>query len=84
MKTKKVTKDQVKSLRKALGGVGSRKKIDWNKIDYNVGRGVISDKKYCLWTDEGFKITVSVFKDGGIAVSQSKRKDPEYFKLINN
>ena len=78
MKTEKITKKQVKSLRKSLAG--TKKKIDWNRIDYEVGRGIISKTKYCLWTDEGYRIDISV-KKRGIVVSQSERKDPEYFEM---
>jgi len=80
MRTEPITKKQVKSLRKTLAGV--KKKIDWNKIDYDVGRGVINRTKYCLWTKEGYRIEISV-KNSGIVVSQSERKDPEYFKLAD-
>ncbi len=80
MKTEPITKAQVKSLRKTLAGM--QRKINWNRIDYDVGRGVINKTKYCLWTDEGYRIDISV-KDGGITVSQSERKDPEYFKLAS-
>ncbi len=81
MKTEPVTKKQILSLRKTLAGIGLKKKIDWDRIDYDVGRGIVNKKKYCLWTDEGYRIDISV--GGGIVVSQSKRKDPEYFKLAN-
>ena len=80
MRTEPIIKKQVKSLRKTLAGV--KKKIDWDKIDYDVGRGVINKTKYCLWTKEGNRIEISV-KSRGIVVSQSERKDPEYFKLVN-
>jgi len=80
MKTAPITREQVKSLKTTLAGV--RKKIDWNRIDYEVGRGIVSKEKYCLWTDEGYRIDISV-KGRGIVVSQSERKDPEYFKLAN-
>lgn len=82
MRTEAITKEQVLSLRKTLAGVGLRKKIDWDGIDYNVGRGIINKTKYCLWTVEGYRIDISV-KGGGIVVSQSQRKDPAYFKLAN-
>lgn len=78
MKIEPITKKQVKQLRKKLSGV--KRSIDWNKIDYDVGRGVINRTKYCLWTEEGYRIEISV-KRGGIVVSQSERKDPEYFNL---
>ena len=80
MRTEPITKKQVKSLRKKLAG--TQKSIDWNKIDYDVGRGIVSSKKYCLWTDEGYRIDISV-NNSGITVSQSERKDPEYFNLAN-
>jgi len=79
MKTESITKEQVLTLRKALAGV--KKKIDWDNIDYNVGRGIVNKKKYCLWTKEGYRIEFSV-KGRSILVSQSERKDPEYFRLV--
>ena len=80
MRTEDITKEQVKSLRKSLAG--AQKKIDWKDIDYDVGRGIINKTKYCLWTNEGYRIDISV-KAGGVVVSQSERKDPEYFNLAN-
>ena len=64
-------------LRKKLAGV--QKNIDWSKIDYDKGRGVINKKKYCLWTTDGYRIDISV-SARGINVSKSERKDPEYSK----
>ncbi len=78
MKTAKITKEQVKSLKKSLAGVN--KNIDWQNIDYEVGRGIIKKNKYCLWTTDGYRIDVSI-KGTNIVVSQSERKDPEYFNL---
>ncbi|MFW6035855.1 MAG: hypothetical protein ACOCRZ_06330 [Halothermotrichaceae bacterium] len=78
MKTEAISKEQVKSLRKTLAGV--KKSIDWDKIDYKVGRGIVNKTKYCLWTVEGYRISISV-TGRGVVVSQSKRKDPEYTKL---
>lgn len=78
MKTEPISKEQVISLRKALTGI--KKSIDWDKIDYAVGRGIVNKTKYCLWTVDGNRIDISV-TGRGIVVSQSKREDPEYFKL---
>lgn len=78
MKTQPITKEQIDSLRKTLSG--TKKNIKWKDIDYEVGRGIINKKKYCLWTNEGYRIDISVTSQG-IKVSQSERKDPEYFEL---
>lgn len=78
MKTEPISKEQVKLLRKSLGGI--KRNIDWDKIDYNVGRGIVNKTKYCLWTIDGNRIEISV-TGKGIVVSQSKREDPEYYKL---
>jgi len=80
MKTKPITKEQINSLRKTLAG--TKKNIKWKDIDYDVGRGIISNEKYCLWTKEGYRIDISV-TNKGVVVSQSERKDPEYFNLKN-
>lgn len=80
MKTEAITKKQVNSLRKTLAG--TKKTVDWKDIDYDVGRGIINKTKYCLWTNEGYRIDISV-KKSGIVVSQSERKDPKYFDLKN-
>ncbi|MFW6309074.1 MAG: hypothetical protein ACOC1S_03565 [bacterium] len=77
MRTEPITKKQINLLRKKLSGVN--KNIDWNKIDYNFGRGVINKTKYCLWTEDGYRIDISVTARG-ITVSQSERKDPEYLE----
>lgn len=78
MRIEPVSKEQVKAVQKSLSA--SKKKISWNDIDYDVGRGVISRTKYCLWTKEGYRIEISV-KSGQVTISQWERKDPEYFKL---
>lgn len=78
MKTATITKKQVNSLKKTFAG--TKKNIDWKKIDYDVGRGIISKTKYCLWTTQGYRIDISV-KKKGVVISQSERKDPEYFEL---
>ncbi|MFW6022788.1 MAG: hypothetical protein ACOCQW_04655 [Halanaerobiaceae bacterium] len=80
MKTLPITKEQILSLRKKLAG--AKKKIDWDNIDYNVGRGIISKTKYCLWTIDGYRVDISV-TGMNIIISQSERKDDEYFKLKN-
>lgn len=81
MKTEPVTKQQVKSLRKALYSLGSEIVIDWEKIDYEVGRGVIGEKEHCLWTKEGKRINVNIGDHGTIIVKQSKEIDPLYEEL---
>ncbi|MBF8437286.1 hypothetical protein I0Q91_09365 [Halanaerobiaceae bacterium Z-7014] len=78
MRTEPISKEQVKKLQKSLSA--SQKKISWNDIDYDVGRGVISRTKYCLWTEEGYRIEISV-KSRQVTISQWDRKDPEYFKM---
>ncbi|MFN2364044.1 MAG: hypothetical protein ABR596_07090 [Halarsenatibacteraceae bacterium] len=78
MRTEPISKEQVKGVQKSLSA--SKKKISWNDIDYDVGRGVISKTKYCLWTEEGYRIEISV-SGGKVTISQWDRKDPEYFKL---
>lgn len=78
MRTEPISKEQVKGVQKSLSA--SKKKISWNDIDYDVGRGVISKTKYCLWTKEGYRIEISV-SGGNVTISQWDRKDPEYFKL---
>ena len=80
LKTEKITQKQVESLKKTLSGV--KKKIEWQKIDYEVGRGIIKKNKCCLWTNEGYRIDISI-KGKNIVVSQSERKDAEYFKIKN-
>lgn len=80
MKTKPITKEQINSLRKTLAG--TKKNIKWKDIDYDVGRGIINKEKYCLWTKQGYRIDISV-TNKGVVVSQSERKDPEYFNLKN-
>lgn len=78
MRTEPFSKEQLIALRKSLAGI--KKSIDWDEIDYEVGRGVVNKTKYCLWTVNGNRIEISV-TGRGITVSQSKREDPEYFKL---
>ena len=72
MRTEPITKKQVNLLRKKLSG--TQKNINWNKIDYDKGRGVINKKKYCLWTTDGSRIDISV-SGKGITVSKSERND---------
>ncbi|MFP4662492.1 MAG: hypothetical protein ACLFPF_09885 [Halanaerobiales bacterium] len=78
MRIEAITREQVMSLRKTLSGV--KKTIEWDKIDYELGRGVVNKTKYCLWTTEGKRIEISV-TGRGINISQSEREDPEYIKL---
>ncbi|MFW6029520.1 MAG: hypothetical protein ACOCRO_04630 [Halanaerobiales bacterium] len=77
MKIESISKEQIKSLRKTLAGI--KKKIDWDEIDYDAGRGVVSKTKYCLWTKKGYRIEISV-QGRGVIVTQTERKDPNYLK----
>lgn len=81
LETEPITKEQVLSLRKAINSRGSEIIIDWEKIDYEVGRGILDDKNHCLWTTDGYRIEVNVLDTGGLIISQSEEVDPNYKKL---
>jgi hypothetical protein len=76
MITEPVTPLQVKGLKVALG-FGAIV-LNFDDIDYTRGRGILTGKHdRCLWTREGFRISIIVASDGGIIASQSKEVDPE-------
>lgn len=49
-------------------------------VDVSRGRGVLEEKfgerRRCLWTSEGCRVTVCVQSPGGIIVTRSKNPDP--------
>lgn len=69
-----VTSDQVQAIARAVG-MGAMI-VDFHGVDCSLGRGVLQGYTRCLWTKRGHRITVSLFADGGLIVSQSKSPDP--------
>ena len=69
-----ITEKQVHALIKALGRGAMI--IDFNNIDYNLGRGV-DGEGHCLWNKDGRKISIGGYK-AGLMVSQSHEPDPFY------
>jgi len=78
MKTEVVTKKMLYSLITAVGGI-SAMVCGLYDVDLSKGRGILdeSGKKHCLWTKEGYRITITVCSDGGLIASKSKEVDPE-------
>ena len=79
MKTERVLKVQVEAL-KLLIGIGAAI-IDWDNIDYDIGRGILEGDDRCLWTKDGDRITIEITRDGGLLVSRANGPDPVYFDL---
>lgn len=70
-----VTKKQVEHLARFLG-IGAML-IDFDKIDYSMGRGILEGSNRCLWTKAGQRITISLSSDGGVIAGQAKEPDTE-------
>ena len=79
MKTEPLTKAQVKALI-SMTGFGAMI-IDWNDIDYDIGRGVKDGNDRCIWNKDGRRIDITITDDGGCIVSQTKEPDPDYHKI---
>ena len=77
MKIEKVTKKQIHYLKKCLSPI-MQAVVDLHNIDINAGRGILEDNNRCLWTIDGYRITIEIFNNGGLMVSKSKEPDPEY------
>jgi hypothetical protein len=74
MKFEPVTKKQVAALIKAVG-FGAIV-IDWNDIDYDLGRGIKKDG-HCLFLTNGRRIDIGGY-EYGLILSQTKEPDPLY------
>jgi len=75
------TKNQVRALIRCLG-LGAML-MDWDKLDYEVGRGILEGESRCLWTTDGHRITITVCRDSGFIAGQSNEPDPLYTELRN-
>ena len=64
----------VKPLAAGIGGL-----LD---VDISQGRGVLDDtnRKHCLWTKDGHRVTIDVDSYNSVIVSKSKDVDPEWKK----
>ena len=56
-------------------------RIDWKKIDLTVGKGILSEINYCIWTTEGKRVSI-VFSSicGTGNIYESYNVDPYYPK----
>ena len=79
MKFEPVTKKQVQALIKSAGTGAII--IDWNDIDYDLGRGIKNEKDWngghCLFNKDGRRIDIGGY-DVGLLISQTKEPDPKY------
>ncbi len=74
MMFEKITENQVKALIKCVGFGAII--IDWNDIDYELGRG-IKENGHCLFNKDGRRIDIGGY-GFGLIVSQTREPDPEY------
>lgn len=75
MKLEAVTQDQVDSLARVLGNLGTLV-AGLADADLSRGRGVLEGNDRCLWTTDGRRITVSA-GGGAVIASVSHEPDPE-------
>jgi len=69
-----LTPKMIRALRTMLGS--SAILIDTTNIDYSVGRQKIDDNRHEMWTNDGYKISVTTDMFGFLMASQSKVPDP--------
>ena len=74
MKFEPVTEKQVKTLIR-MAGTGAIV-IDWNDIDYDLGRG-IKEEGHCLFNTDGRRIDIGGYSVG-LIISQTREPDPMY------
>lgn len=74
-----VTREQLRALRKCLGGPIAALVARIDDVDLSKGRGTIeAGREHCLWTKDRCRITVTVFPSGeGMLASVGKEPDPE-------
>jgi len=76
-KREKFKRAQIGALQRSIGMVGTII-IDWNDLDFEVGRGIGPGNDRCMWNKDGRRIDVCVSSvDGSILVAQTKEPDPD-------
>lgn len=76
LKIEPVTRDQLKSLMRALEPLQSII-LQLGAVDLAKGRGVLEGNSRCLWTKDGRRITLTPTSDGGFVGSCGRTPDPE-------
>jgi hypothetical protein len=78
LRTEPVTQEQVNALKRSMMPI-ARMISGIDEVDVSRGRGVLdeSNRKHCLWTKAGHRVTVVVSTDGGVIVSKSNEPDEE-------
>lgn len=79
-KRERFNEKRVEDLKTFLGLAAEH--FEWDKIDYNFGRGVFKRdvRSRCFWTNEGIRTDVIVGEDGRIVIHQGMKPDEYYLQ----
>lgn len=76
IKNREPFEKRIHALKKPLGDIAYL--YQWDEIDYQFGRGIISPTHRCFWLSDGCRIDVLITGMGKAAIKQWMQPDPYY------